>query len=258
MHKRRPIVGVSGPDRGGLPAWLMTALALRRAGARPLRLRPGKPRQYCHLDAVVIGGGSDIEPLRYGEQPLEREERESKTTARDWMMGLLMALLRILFSRKSTGVYDPERDTLEQRLIADALDKGLPLLGICRGAQLINITLGGSLHQSIRHFYVEGTSNLRSVLPRKWVNISPDSRLHEIFEVEELKVNALHGQCVREPGSGIRIVAREPNGVPQGIELEGQNWVIGVQWHPEYLPQSFQQQKLFRSLVAACRAPATE
>ncbi len=249
--KGRPVVVVSGPDRGGLPAWLMTALAIRRAGGRPLRMQPGKPRHNCQFDAVVIGGGSDVDPLMYGEEALSREERESRTRLRDWVMGLGLALLRILFARKRSDGYDSRRDALEQGLIEGALKDGLPLLGICRGAQLLNVTLGGSLHQEIDHFYDEGTSNLRSVLPRKTVTIDPNSRLYQILGATELRVNALHGQCVREPGVGVKITAREYSGVPQAIEVEGAALVIGVQWHPEYLPQSKRQQGLFRALVRA-------
>lgn len=251
----RPLVGVTGTDRGGLTAWLMTALAIRRAGGIPLRIRPRHEADPAGLDAIVIGGGSDVDPLHYGEEPLDREEAASHNSPLDWTVGLVLALLRIVFSRPARENYEPERDRLEKRLVEHALATGKPLLGICRGAQLVNVTLGGSLHQSIDHFYIEGTNNLRSVLPRKGVDIAPGSRLRQILGVAHCRVNALHSQCIREPGAGIRVTARETNGVTQAIEREGVQFVVGVQWHPEYLPQSACQQRLFRALVDAARVP---
>ena len=250
----RPLIGVTGPDRGGLPAWLMTALAIHRAGGRPLRIRPGKPVNVTQLAGIVIGGGSDVGPWHYGEAPLDREEQHSSTRAKDWVIGLALALLRILFSRAAKTPYDKARDELEKQLVERALKTGKPLLGICRGAQLINVSLGGSLHQSIEHFYLEGTRNLRSVLPRKEVVIEESCRLRDILGRRRCRVNALHRQCIAEPGRDIRVTAREHNGVPQAIELVGDAWVIGVQWHPEYLPQSERQQGLFRALVATAAA----
>jgi len=229
----------------------MTALAIRRAGGRPLRIRPGKPVDRARLAGIVIGGGSDVDPWHYGEAPLDREEQRSSTRLRDWVIGLILAGLRILFARSAKKPYDDARDSLEKQLVEHALATGKPLLGICRGAQLINVSQGGSLHQSIEHFYLEGTSNLRSVLPRKEVLVERDSRLRRILGVERCRVNALHRQCVAEPGRGIRVSARERNGLPQAIELERNTLVIGVQWHPEYLPQSARQQGLFRALVTA-------
>ncbi len=249
----RPVLGITGPDRGGFPAWIMSALAVWRAGGRPRRIRPARPCAAAECDGLVIGGGSDVDPLHYGEAPLESEEASTSTRLRDWLVALPLALLRILFSRHERGGYDRARDALEQSLIREALAQEMPLLGICRGAQLLNVTLGGSLYQRIDHFYVEGTGNLRSVLPRKEVRIAADSRLASILAVDRCMVNALHDQCVREAGSGVRISARERNGVTQAIELEGADFVIGVQWHPEYLPQSRLQQGLFRALVAAAR-----
>ncbi len=248
-----PVIAVTGPDRGGFPAWIMTALAVRRAGGKPLRIRPGKANSGLDFDGLIIGGGSDVDPLHYGEEPLQAEESASRPRLRDWLVALPLALLRILFSRHTRENYDPQRDNMEKQLIRRALQAQIPLLGICRGAQLINVTLGGSLHQRIDHFYMEGTSNLRSVLPRKRVAIEADSRLATILATQACQVNALHDQCVREVGEGLRVVACESNGVTQAIELSGAEFVIGVQWHPEYLPQSQRQQRLFRALVTAAR-----
>ncbi len=239
---------MTGPDRGGFAAWAMTALAVYRAGGSPRRVRPARPLDGEQLDGVVIGGGSDVDPLHYGEEP---EEKSADTFSwRDWLVSLLLYLPRILFARHSAGDYDPERDQLEQQLIRHALYADKPLLGICRGAQLLNVTLGGSLHQSIEHFYSEGTGNVRSVLPSKTVLLAEGSRLAAVLGVRRCRVNALHEQSIKDLGEGVQVCAREPSDVVQAIEKGDELFMIGVQWHPEYMPQSAQQQGLFRQLVA--------
>lgn len=254
----RPLVGVTGPDRGGLVAWLMTALALRRKGARPVRITPSRPCDETRLDAVVIGGGSDVDPFHYGEDRLwdksHRPARES--TALDWLIGIALSAFRALFATYTFQDYDPDRDRLEKSLIQHALYFDLPILGICRGAQLMNVTLGGSLHQDLGHFYTEETSNVRSILPRKIIRVSDGSRLRHILGREHCQVNALHDQSIKELGQDIVISAEEPNGIVQAIEKHGHPFFIGVQWHPEYIPQSSIQQGLFRHLVQCARERA--
>jgi len=252
----RPRIGVTGPDRGGLAAWLMTALAVRRAGARPVRVTPASPCSADDLDAVIIGGGSDVDPLHYGEEP-EDKSTDREISALDWLVGLLLYIPRILLARHSVQAYDPDRDQLEQHFIRHAMSNDKPLLGICRGAQLMNVTLGGSLYQVIDRFYAEGTANVRSVLPRKRITITPNSRLSMLLGTHTCRVNALHEQSIKTTGEAIIISAREPSGVIQGIEKTGAHFVIGVQWHPEYMPQSRQQQALFRELVRAASAART-
>jgi len=250
--RRRPLIGVTGPDRGGLVAWWMTALALLRGGARPLRVTPSRPADPSRLDGVVIGGGSDVDPFHYGEESEPRPDLR-RYSALDWLVGLLLGLFRPLFAAHTRGDYDPDRDRLEQGIIRHALYQGLPVLGICRGAQLMNVVLGGTLHQHIGHFYTEGTRNVRSVLPRKAVNVAADSHLHGIVGVRFCFVNALHNQSVDRLGERIAVSARETNGIVQAIEKSDHPFFIGVQWHPEYMPQSPIQQGLFRGLVAQAR-----
>jgi putative glutamine amidotransferase len=252
----RPLVGVTGPDRGGLVAWLMTALALRRNGAKPVRITPGRPCDESLLDAVVIGGGSDVDPFHYGEDRLWEESHRparERTKPLDWLIGLALSLFRALFATYTSQDYDPDRDRLEKRLIKHALYFDLPILGICRGAQLMNVTLGGSLHQDLGHFYTEETSNVRSILPRKIIRVSGDTHLRDILGRDDCQVNALHDQSIKELGQDIVISAAEPNGIVQAIEKRGHPFFIGVQWHPEYIPQSSIQQKLFRRLVQSAR-----
>ncbi len=247
----RPLIGVTGPRRGGFTAWLMTALAIYRAGGKPVRITAQRVFNETALQGLVIGGGTDVDPLHYGEERSDDQTSKPDSSALDWFVGILVSIFRLVFARHEPEHYDPERDELEQHLIRHALYHQLPLLGICRGAQLLNVTLGGSLHQRIDHFYAEGSGNVRSVLPRKEIKLTQGSRLSEILGAEQASVNALHEQCIREPGEGIVISALEqPSGVVQAIEREGSQFVLGVQWHPEYLPQYPAQQALFRTLVS--------
>lgn len=244
-----PVIGVTGPDRGGYAAWFMTRLALRRAGARPVRITPSRPLDETELDGVVIGGGSDVEPLHYGEEPLEEILKKDKgIRLADWLVNILLFVFRRIFSTKDVQRYDPDRDELEKHMIQYALRNNLPILGICRGSQLLNIVLGGTLYQQILDFYGE-TPFVRSLLPRKRVEIESGSRLSGIFHSNSGVINALHNQAIKETGDRVRITARDLAGVVQAIEYDDSEFVIGVQWHPEYLPQLPQHQALFRRLV---------
>lgn len=255
----RPRVGVTGPDRGGAVAWELTRLALRRAGGKAIRITPSSPRAIEDVDALVIGGGADIDPAIYGEEQetFARVLKKSKESVdRNWTpaLSLLLApaifVTRKVFERHTAIGHDTERDSLEMMLIDDALKRDLPILGICRGAQLLNVCLGGSLHQDVADFYVE-KPQLRSVLPRKVVNIAAGSHLARVIGAAPCSVNALHHQAIDDGdlGRDVAIVAREDNGIVQGIEVKHARFAIGVQWHPEYIPQHRRQQALFEALV---------
>lgn len=248
-----PVIGVTGPDRGGYAAWFMTRLALRRVGAKPVRITPSRPVDETQLDGVVIGGGSDVEPLHYGEDPLDEILKKDKgIRLRDWLVNVLLFILRRIFMTKDVQRYDPDRDDLEKHIIQYALRNNLPILGICRGSQLLNVVLGGSLYQQIREFYGE-TPFVRSLLPRKRVEIESNSRLSSIFHSHTGVINALHNQAIKDTGAQVRITARDLAGVVQAIEYDDSDYVIGVQWHPEYLPQLPQHQALFYHLAEVAR-----
>ena len=255
MKKDRPIVGITGPDKGGLSAWLFTAWAVRRAGGRPLRIQPKRPGRIDQVDALIIGGGADVSPELYGAEPMPRLESFKDSGMLGWrrMAGIvlfpLLFVIRRLLTTKTSGL-NHERDALEKPLIAEALKRGVPLLGICRGMQLLNVVAGGSLHQDIVGFYEEQPA-IRSVLPRKKIDIERDSKLARILVTTRLRVNALHSQAIDRLGEGLAISAREASGVVQAIEQSGDRFTIGVQWHPEYLPQRPEQRALFRQLVLA-------
>ena len=250
----RPTIGVTGPDRGGFTAWQMTALAVRRCGAKAVRITPKRAVDHRQLDGIVIGGGTDVDPFHYGEESEPPDDRVVQhSTALDWFVGLVLGAVRAIFATYSDQDYDPHRDSLEQEVIGFALEKNLPVLGICRGAQLMNVALGGSLYQDIGHFYTEETSNIRSILPRKIITVADETNLHKQLRTRSCYVNALHNQSINQLGTDIIVSATEPNGVVQAIEKRGHPFFLGVQWHPEYMPQSEIQQRLFRGLVDCAR-----
>lgn len=261
---RRPVIGVTGPDEGGSAAWWFSRFALWRAGARARRITPSRRTGIEELAGLLLGGGADVDPALYGEVPptlaeaIEEDEgeEEGRSWGRRWRGRLVAVLtlgLRRLFARKRAVVGgDPSRDELETELIRGALAEGKPILGICRGAQLLNVHLGGTLHQDLEAFYEE-TLQIRTVRPRKRIEIEPGSLLAELLNTAACRVNALHSQAVDHLGEGVRVAAREGSGVIQAIEHTELPFLLGVQWHPEYLPQSRRQRRLFQGLVEAAR-----
>ncbi|GAB3816392.1 gamma-glutamyl-gamma-aminobutyrate hydrolase family protein [Pontibacter rugosus] len=262
INRNRPTIGVTGPDKGGGAAWFFTALGIWIAGGRPVRITPSNPRTADGLQALVIGGGADVDPSTYEQEHVLDEYLQQTINhphknifqrvgrfAR-WLYYPALFFARKLFSRsrKSTHGLDHARDHLEIQLIDQAVKKELPVLGICRGSQLLNVYFRGTLYQDINTFYLE-EPNPSSIFPVKRVYIKTGSKLGNILGTQQLEVNALHNQAVKEPGQHIDIVAREKNEVVQGIENVAQDFVIGVQWHPEYLPQKKTHRRLFKSLV---------
>ncbi len=150
------------------------------------------------LDGLLLAGGSDVDPARYG---VTRGSR--------------------------TGPPDSERDRLEAALVAEALERDLPVLAICRGLQLLNVALGGTLVQHVEgHQLPDGEAGHP-------VAIVPGSRLQEILGVEEYSVNSRHHQCADRLAGGLEVAARAPDGVIEALELPGKSFVLAVQWHPE-------------------------
>ncbi|MEX2327791.1 MAG: gamma-glutamyl-gamma-aminobutyrate hydrolase family protein, partial [Pseudomonadales bacterium] len=195
-----PIIGVTGSSKRWSPSWWCIRTALFLTGCRAHRisvLRPNIPR---NIDGFVISGGDDIHPHLYDKAPPDAE-----------------------------GDFDPERDQLEITCINHALESGKPLLGICRGAQLINVVLGGDLHQDINPLR-KITSRRAHLAPLKTILLERQSHIAEAVKRKRLKVNSLHNQAVRNLGKGLCCVGRDKDDIIQAFESEA--GVIGVQWHP--------------------------
>jgi putative glutamine amidotransferase len=177
------------------------------------------------LDGLVLTGGGDVEPGRY------QCEAEAQTA----------------------GV-DEGRDGSEIALALAALEARLPFLAICRGIQVLNVALGGTLVQHVP--LATGANHLRSdvwSLPVHEVRLAPDSRLAAFLGADNISVNSLHHQAVGAAGNGVRAVGWGPDGTIEAVEIDGHPEVVAVQWHPELLAQDPTSRRLFEGLVSAAQ-----
>lgn len=214
----RPRIGVTGNARRWAPSWWCIRLALFLVGGRAERISVRHAASGLRPDALVISGGDDIGPELYG--------------------GSIDPKVKL----------DPERDQLEIQWTKRGIDAGIPILGICRGAQLINMVLGGDLHPDIRDMR-KRTYNRPGLLPTKQVELLSGSRMASVCGHERIRVNSLHHQAIRKPGNGLRVVGNDLDQIVQAIESTSDLRLIGVQWHPEYLLYLPSQLRIFRWLV---------
>ncbi len=219
---RTVLIGVTGPSHGIPWAWWATRWHLRRCGATPEYLTSAGGYPEGDYAGFVIGGGNDIDPAIYGGDV-----------------------------SKSRNV-DPLRDEFELSVLELAARRSLPVLGICRGSQLLNVHAGGTLHGDLKDMR-RLTSNRGTLLPRKYVEVEPGSKLADLLGLQTTRVNSLHHQAVDELGDGFVISARDRDDIVQGIEAIDEPLRIGVQWHPEYMPQRHEQRRLFDTFFRYCR-----
>ena len=247
---QRPIIGIPTQtlqSLGGIPAefppsWVMSQryiTTLIAAGAIPWMIPLVASDEettrgiYEGLDGVFLPGGADIDPASYGQERHAACDRS-----------------------------DPARDAMELVLARWAVDEGKPVLGVCRGLQLINLALGGTLYQdlaslregSIKHDYFPFSGQYSRDHLAHPVRIAGGSRLAEIFGEGELRVNSMHHQGIRDLASGLTPTAIAPDGLIEAAELSGEQFVVGVQWHPEALTDGDAgARRLFSEFIEASR-----
>ncbi len=227
----RPLIGIScylEQTRFGF--WDLPAAVLPRdyldlvvaAGGMPVLMPPvGEwgTAEVSRVDGLILAGGADLDPARYHQPP-----------------------------HPEASAPRPDRDTTELALLDAALATGTPVLGICRGMQVLNVGLGGTLHQHLPDEL--GSTDHLPVLGQFGqvkVSVEPGSRLAGIVG-QDLGVSCHHHQGVDQLGRGLVPVARAADGSVEAVELPGEPFVLGVQWHPE---QDAEDVRLFRALVEA-------
>lgn len=211
--------------------------AIIAAGGTPVLLNitrdPELIAQYADMvDGVLFSGGDDVDPTAYGE-------------AQAW----------------NCGDISPMRDAFEMQLLQTLLARHpkKPILGICRGAQVLNVAMGGTLYQDLHSQLPDCIRHQQkqiSVYASHRVEIAPDSRLHAIYGTDEVMVNSFHHQAVKEVGAGLTVSARAADGVIEALEKPDHPYFVAVQWHPERLVEREfhpEHKALFSSFVQACR-----
>ena len=199
--------------------------AVSRGGGAPLVVPPFAPEDDIEailerVDGVLLSGGPDIHPCLYGQE-----------------------------EHPELGPVDIGLDRFELGFVRRALERDLPLLGICRGAELMNVARGGTLLQ-----HVEGHRQTEEArIPTHEVRIEEGSRVAQVLETTSAHVNTFHHQAVDELGGGVRAVAWSEDGLVEAIELAGLDFAVGVQWHAEGLIDEPHHCALFASFVAAAQ-----
>lgn len=216
---KAPLIGMSTDatifNRMGITS-ITYETAIIRAGGRPLAIRAGDKKQSIELflekiDGLYLTGGGDVDPSFYGGED------------------------------EDTMLVDKARDELELALIEGARKMGMPILGICRGIQVLNVAFDGTL-RVIRGGRSKETEKLKDThyvsldsFSAHEVSIEPDSLLHEILGMETKKVNSFHGVIVDRVAEDLEVSATAPDGVVEALEAKDGRFIIGVQWHPDLL-----------------------
>ncbi|WP_313526501.1 gamma-glutamyl-gamma-aminobutyrate hydrolase family protein [Anaerotignum sp.] len=198
--------------------------AVKDAGGYPVLLFP-ESLIPTFIDGIIFSGGGDIDPLLFNEEPL-----------------------------KQSGEISPLRDHFELALCTAALEKNIPLLGICRGMQVMNIALGGTIYQDVS---VQTNSTLKhsQQAPRPYgthsIWVQENTLLSSLWQnKEKTTVNSFHHQAVAQLGDGLQVCARSQDGLAEAIEHKTNSFVLGVQWHPEAM-KTEEQKVLFSAFIKA-------
>jgi putative glutamine amidotransferase len=226
----RELVSQGEPPRTELALGERYLEAVRAAGGMPVILAPVSSESIDtligRLDAVCLSGGPDLHPSAYGVLP-----------------------------HTELGPTEPELDRFELELARAAVARGIPVLGICRGMQVLNVALGGSLHQHLpdlggplNHRQERGSGD-----PSHRVTLARNSRLTKVIGRRYVEVNSFHHQGLHALGRGLAVAGRAPDGVVEAVEVPGRRFTFGVQWHAECLVDRPEHLAVFRGLVRAAR-----
>ena len=229
MRERVSPMPEGEPVRREMTLGMVYVDAVFQAGGLPVILPPLTPAFAAALveqvDGLCIPGGPDIHPSLYGHEP-----------------------------HQQLGPTDAELDAFERALVVEAVERGIPLLGICRGAQMINVAAGGTLHQHLPAC-VDGALAHRQEIDigrvTHPVRLAPGSALDAALGGGVPEVNSLHHRAVDRLGEGLRAVAWAPDGVVEAVEGVGEAFLLGVQWHAEALLQLPEERQLVAAFVEA-------
>lgn len=247
MTPPRPLIGIPTQTLQaiddipkGLPhSWVMNSrysVAVAGAGAAPVMI-PLLSRDlqslkavYDRLDGILLAGGVDMDPCTFGETP-----------------------------HPSLGRVDPDRDAVELAIARWCIAEKKPILGLCRGHQVLNVALGGTLWQdiesqlpgAIKHDYFPTAGYARDFKAHP-VSVAPGSRLEAAFGQPAIQVNSMHHQAVKDLAQALQPSGRAPDGLIEAFESGTEHFLVGVQWHPEMFERTDQgTRELFRQFVAA-------
>ncbi len=214
----RPLIAVTttlGEGSHGLPAVRLNVqyvTAVEEPGATALLVSPAADPASVDLivgmaHGLLLTGGEDVEPWRYGQDP-----------------------------HPALGSVNPPRDATELAALAAAMRRGIPVLAICRGIQLLNVALGGTLYQDLAAQRPGGLLHEQEApVQKRWhrAKVLDGSGLHDIFGVEDLCINSFHHQAIDRLAPGLAATVIAEDGVVEGVEGTEHPWLYGVQWHPE-------------------------
>jgi putative glutamine amidotransferase len=243
----RPVIGIScriGVDEAWCPPLVCVRQgyvdAILMAGGMPWLIPPQTDGStlreiYERLDGVLLPGGADIDPAHYSAEP-----------------------------HPKLGTLEPQRDILELALARWCVADHKPLLAICRGMQILNVALGGTLYQDLDSQRPSSLNHARGDHEQSWTNadhalkLDPDSRWAALLGTTELSVNSLHHQALNVVAPGLRIAGSAPDGVVEAVEGADGTWILGIQCHPETLWQTVDSRwrNVFRAFVEASAHPA--
>jgi len=209
--------------------------AIVRAGGIPVLLPNLETEQEIEelsntLDGLYATGGDDINPILYGEEPIEK-----------------------------LGVTVPKRDHFELTIIKQFLSKGKPFLGVCRGMQMLNVATGGDLYQDIHSKHdqklIQHTQKTLLKYGAHFVDISTDSLLYKIIGKDKITVNSLHHQSCRNIDDSFQVSGKASDGIVESIESKKHDFALGIQWHPESMLESDDGSslKIYQEFIQACK-----